>query len=425
MEGLKLLIKKVQVIDSNSPYNGQLADILIEGNRVTAINQIPKGTYDKLEGNGLYLSPGWIDMRVNCCEPGMEHKEDIASACEAALHGGFCKILAMPTTLPVADNKATIQFMINAGFNKHVTLLPAGSITMKQDGKELAEMLDMKHGGAVAFTDYKNSVTDALVMKLALTYSKNIETLIMHHPLNKSLSNHSNCINESANTMQLGFKGSPALAEALMLQRDIELLSYTGGRLHVCGVSCKESVEMIAQAKARGLSITCDVCIHNLILDDSKLAEFDSNYKVNPPLRSTGDIVALIQGVNDDTIDAIVSDHSPQDIESKKVEFEFASPGMIGTQILFALYNTYLSDTISLEKFIQKITHGPSNILSLTENKLEMGQEAVFTIFQATDKWTFDAATNKSKSNNSPFINKELKGKAVAIINKGKLVRVD
>lgn len=425
MESLKLLIKSIHVLDTNSPYNGQHADILIEDKKITAINKIPKGTYEIFEGKGLYLSPGWIDLRVNCCEPGMEHKEDIASASVAAMYGGFCKMLAMPATTPVADNKSAIHYMLNTAIDSHVTLLPAGSITIRHEGKELAEMLDMKNAGAVAFTDYKNSISDALVLKLALSYAKNIDALIMHHPLNKTLSNHDNSINESLNTMQLGFKGSPTVAESIMLQRDIELLKYTGGRLHVCGVSCKESVEIIANAKANGLSITCDVCIHNLILDDSKLIEFDSNYKVNPPLRSTDDIEALIKAVNEDVIDAIVSDHSPQDIESKRVEFEFALPGIIGIQTLFALYNTFLSKSISLEKFVQKLTHGPAHILAIRENKIDIGEDAVCTVFQTTDSWTFNNSVNKSKSKNSPFMDKEMLGKAVAIINKGKLVKLD
>lgn len=416
---MNLLIKQATVIDSTSQHNGKVVDILIEKGVITQIKKsiVPEKGIKTIEADGLHVSAGWLDMQVNFCDPGYEHKETLSNGLRSAAKGGFTSVCLMSGTNPPLHNKAQIEYVSNRAKDNLVDVLPIGTLSHNQEGKDLSEMYDMKISGAVAFSDYKKSIKDAGLILRALQYSQNINSFIITHCDDKTIS-HDGLVNEGVTSTKLGLKGIPALAEEIMLQRNIQILEYTGGKMHIPTISTKGSVELIKKAKAKKLNITCGVAAYNLLLDDSELEGFDTNYKVNPPLRTKEDIDALKKGLADGVIDVIVSDHAPQDIESKDLEFDHADNGMVGLESCFGVLNMALSSKLSLENMVDALTKNPRSILGLDTVGVKEGAEANLTLFNPTKKYVFGKSHIVASNKNSGIIGKELKGEVIGVFNK-------
>ena len=397
----------------------KVVDILIEKGIIQDIGEnltTPKDA-DIIEENGLHVSPGLFDLHVNFGDPGFEWKEDIQTGMLAAAKGGFTGVLCMPSTLPATDTKSQVEYIQKMSAGNVVNVHPAGSITKNLKGEELTEMFDMNRSGALAFTDDKNSIQHAGVMKLALLYAKNFGGIIMNQANDKSISKDGQ-MNEGVTSTLLGLKGIPSLAEDLMIARDIKLAEYTEGRLHFSCISTASSVELIRAAKKQGLKITADVAIHNLVLDETVCKGFDTRNKVNPALRTQKDIKALLKGLKDGTIDAICTDHTPQDIEHKKIEFDNAEFGMIGLQTAFSLA-CQLEQEIGLEGIIDKMAINPRKILGIEAPEVNIEKAANLCLFNPSTEWTLEEKDIVSKSKNTPFVGKTLKGKIVGVVNNG------
>lgn len=420
---MNLLIKQATVIDSTSPFNGRVVDILIEKGIITQIKKsiTPEKGIKTVEVDGLHVSTGWLDMQVNFCDPGYEHKETLTNGLKSAAKGGFTGVCLMSGTNPPLHNKAQIEYVTNRAKDNIVDVLPIGTLSQNQEGKDLSEMYDMKLSGAVAFSDYKKATKDAGLILRALQYSNNVNSFIITHCDDKTIS-HDGLMNEGVTSTRLGLKGMPALAEEIMLQRNIQILEYTGGKMHIPTISTKGSVELIKKAKAKKLNITCGVAAYNLLLDDSAVEGFDTNYKVNPPLRTKDDIEALKKGIADGTIDVIVSDHNPQDIESKDLEFDHADNGMVGLESCFGVLNSALSAKLPIENIIDTLTKNPRQILGLDSLTIKEGAEANLTLFIPSTKYVFEKSHIVASNKNSGFIGKELKGGVVGVFNKNTFV---
>jgi dihydroorotase len=415
---MNLLIKQATVVDSSSPFNGRVVDILIEKGVITQIKKsiVPEKGIKTLEIDGLHVSAGWLDMQVNFCDPGYEHKETLSNGLKSAAKGGFTSVCLMSGTNPPLHNKAQIEYVANRAKGNLVDVLPVGTLSHNQEGKDLSEMYDMKLSGAIAFSDYKKTTKDAGLILRALQYSQNINSFIITHCDDKTIS-HDGLVNEGVTSTKLGLKGIPSLAEEIMLQRNIQILEYTGGKMHIPTISTKGSVELIKKAKAKKLNITCGVAAYNLLLDDSELEGFDTNYKVNPPLRTKEDIEALKKGIADGTIDVIVSDHNPQDIESKDLEFDHADNGMVGLESCFGVLNAALSSKLSLENMVDTLTKNPRAILGLDSVSIKEGIDANVTLFNPFKKYVFEKSHIVASNKNSGFIGKELKGEVIGVVN--------
>lgn len=414
---MKLLIKKARITDSQSSHKGLVKDILIENGKITKIEDNLSDAEAKVfEAKNLHISQGWIDLSANLCDPGFEHKEDLVSGLDAAAHGGFTTVVTSPLTLPITDTKSGVEYKINRSRYHVVSVAPMGTITEKAEGKNLAELYDMYSNGAVAFSDGKVQ-TDTGVITKALLYTQQFEGLVISHPTNKALTNHGQ-VNESINSSLTGLKGMPAVGEIIQLQRDLSLLEYTGGKMHFNCLSTSQSVKLIADAKKKGLKVTCDIAAHQLAFDDSVVNTFDTNYKVFPPFRTADDVAALLQGLVDGTVDAVCSDHTPEDVENKNLEFDLANFGIIGLQTSYAVTNTQLKKHLTTDQIIEKFAEGPRKILGLANNTIEVGSEANLTFFDPDFKWIFEEKMIQSKSKNTPFVGQEFTGRALAVYNK-------
>lgn len=414
---MRILIKSAKVIDPQSKFNNQIVDLLINDGKIQSIkkNISLESDMKVVEKNNLHISPSFLDLKANFRDPGFEIKEDINTGIKCAIKGGYTDVLLMPTNKPSTDSKVEVNYIKNHSNSKLVNIHPAGSITKNNQGEELCEMYDMSKEGAVAFTDDKNSIQKAGVMKLALEYNKFHNGLVINHPNDKSISK-GGTMNEGPTSTILGLKGIPNISEEIMLKRDIELAEYTNSKIHISCISTKKSVDLIREAKSNGIKISCDVSINNLILDDSSCKAFNSNFKLLPPLRTKADVQALIHGLNDNTIDAICSDHCPEDVENKETEFDNAAFGAIGLQTVFPLLCT-IKDKISLETIIDKLSIRPREILNFPKNSVTENETAKLCLFNPNQKWTFKLEDILSKSKNSPFINKSLGGEVFGIIN--------
>lgn len=420
---MDLLIKSAKIVDSTSAFNGKEVDILIEQGTIAQIGeQIANNNgYQEVTFPNLHVSVGWLDMRANLCDPGYEYKEDISSGIAAAAAGGYSEVVAMPNSLPVTDSKSGIEYIINKAKGRVVTVFPAGSVSVNGEGKEIAEMYDMHQAGAVVFTDNKRCISNPSLLNRALLYTKPFGGVVMNFPNDQNLCNGGQ-INEGVVSTKIGLKGIPAIAEELVVMRDIKLAQYCDAAIHLTNISTKKSVELIREAKANGLKVTADVNSYHLLLDEDKLEGFDTNYKVVPPLRTKLDVEALIDGLKDGTIDAICSDHTPEDVECKQCEFDHAAPGMINLQTSFPLANTALSGRLSLADFIDKLTVNPRNILNIEAPKIQEGVLANLTLFDPQGVFTLTEDAILSKSKNTPFINEQLTGVVYGVINNGQMV---
>lgn len=420
---MNLLIKNATIVDSESNYNGKTVDILIEKGKITQLKKsiTPEKGVKIFEADNLHVSAGWLDMQVNFCDPGYEHKETLDNGLRTAAKSGFTGVCLMSGTNPPLSNKSQINYVVNKGKDTLVEVYPIGTLSYNQEGKDLSEMYDMQQAGAFAYSDYKKTIKDSGLILRALQYSSNINSFIITHCDDKTIS-HDGQMNEGVTSTKLGLKGIPALAEEIMLQRNIQILEYTGGKMHIPTISTKGSVELIKKAKAKKLNITCGVAAYNLLLDETELIGFNSSLKVNPPLRTKEDIEALKKGVADGIIDVIVSDHNPQDIESKDLEFDLADNGMIGLESCFGVLNCALNQKVELDIIIKTLTTNPRNILNLAPVSIKEGVEANLTLFNPSKKEVFVTSKINSLSKNSGFIGKELQGVVIAVINRDQIL---
>ncbi len=416
---MNLLIKSATIIDPNSPFHQKVADILVEDGYITVIGKNVTAKAETIDGKGKYVTPGFFDLNCNIGELGLETKEDLQTGTRAAAAGGFTGVALMPNTQPPVHSKAEVEYLLNRAKNNMVDVYPMGTISHKREGKDLAEMYDMFLSGAKAFTDGNRPVQDAGLMERALLYTQGFGALILSYPEDTAIAGKAK-VNEGEMSTLLGMKGIPSLAEELMIARDLYLAEYTGSRIHFSTISTVRSVELIRDAKKKGLQVTCDVAVHHLLLTDEALAGFDSQYKVKPPLRTKKDVSALIKGLKDGTIDAIVTQHTPHEVEFKDVEFEVAEFGIIALQTAFAVA---LQAGLDLELIVQKLAVNPRRILNIEAAIITEGKKAEFTLLDTDITWEYTKQNNRSKSYNSPFIGQNLKGKALLVCNNNHLYK--
>ncbi|MBF9255318.1 dihydroorotase [Pontibacter sp. 172403-2] len=418
---MKILLRAATIFDASSAFHQQQQHIVIENGIITYIGADEQQADQIITVEGLCVSAGWIDMFAYAGEPGLEYKEDLETLSAAAAAGGFTEVLCLPNTNPVVQSKAGINFIKSKSALLPVTLHPLAALTVETQGKDLTEMIDLYKAGAIGFTDGTKPLQGADVLLKALQYLQTFDGLLLNRPEHTRLSEHGQMHEGQAST-RLGMKGIPALAEEVMVTRDLQLLAYTGGRMHFSLVSTAAAIEAIRQAKAAGLQVSCDVASYQLAFTDETIPPFDTNYKVLPPFRGEADAAAIREGLQDGTIDALVSAHMPQDTESKKLEFDLAEFGIINLETAFAVANTTLGDTLSTAALVEKFAANPRRILGLPAPRLEVGEAANLTLFSPDEVWTPTLAHTKSKSGNSPFFGQALRGKVIGIIHKGQVV---
>jgi dihydroorotase len=412
------LIKNAIIIGDSDQ---SVKDILISEGIIKMIRPaIPvDANYEIIDAKGSFVSTGWFDMRCRLSDPGFEDREDLESGAMAAAAGGFTEIACLPDTLPIVASKSQVEYIHHQSANLLTRIYPLGAASLNLEGKELSEMYDMHRAGALGFSNADVPFADAGYLLRALMYVKSFGGLIFSHAEDTSLST-TGMVNESITTIATGLKTAPRMAESTAIQTQIEVAAYAKCHLHFSHVSTRESVELIRMAKKRGISITADVALMHLVFTDNVLETFDSNFKIKPPLRSTLDRDALIEAINDDTIDAIITDHSPLNKELKNLEFDYAAYGVTGFQTFYPMFNQELLGKIELEKFIEKITIGPRKIMGLPNPVIKENEIANLVVFNPNTEWHLNDNSNYSKSVNSPYYNKKLKGKILFTANQFK-----
>jgi len=420
------LLKGGRVIDPANSID-KIADVLIEDGRIAGVGkQVNCSENDGLEVydvSGMIVAPGFVDMHVHLREPGAEHKETIKSGAAAAAAGGFTTILAMPNTDPAADSKPVIEYVICRGAETGINVLACGAMTKDMAGQEMAELGDMAEAGASAVSDDGYPIQNSLVMRRVMEYASMLGLPVLTHCEDKSLTADA-VMNEGIASTVAGLRGMPAAAEVSMVYRNILLAELTGCKLHIQHVSCAGSVEAIRDAKKHGVMVTCETCPQYFTLTDEALAQYDTNAKMNPPLRTKTDVEAIKAGLADGTIDAIATDHAPHSLEDKEVEMTNAAFGIVGLETALSLTISQLVEPgiLTLAQAVEKLSSAPARILGLERGTLSVGSPADIVIFDPSAEVTVDASQFKSKGRNTPFNGWTLKGKAQAVIASGRLV---
>ena len=421
---MKLLIKAGRIIDPSQQIDNT-ADLLIEDGLVKSISD---GRQDEgaeiFDASGLIVAPGFIDLHVHLREPGEEYKETIASGAGAAVAGGFTSICAMPNTKPVNDNASVTRFIVDKAREAGLArVYPIGAITRESKGEELAEMAEMKEAGVVAVSDDGRPVNNSQVMRHALEYARDHGLVVIDHCQDLQLDG-GGVMNEGPIATLLGLRGMSGTAEENHVSRDVMLAALTGARVHIAHISTAASVELVRRAKQRGLAVSCEVTPHHLALTDTAVVGFDTNTKMNPPLRSEEDRAALIEGIRDGTIDAIATDHAPHHLDEKMFEYDRAPFGVVGLETAFGVVVKVLHGEcdISIARIIEMLTVGPARALLLPGGTLVKGAPADITIVDPEREWTVDPFNFKSKSRNSPFAGWQLRGSVVATFVAGRQV---
>jgi len=423
---MTIVIKNGRVID---PANGldEPKDLLIDKGRIKALESPGSIRFDAgeklsvIDAKGCVVCPGLIDMHVHFREPGFEYKETITSGCRSAAAGGFTSVAVMPNTNPVNDTRAVTEHILSLARTEDIiNVYPIAAITQKLEGERLSEMADLKDAGAIAFSDDGRPVMNNELMRRAFEYSKMFKLPLIQHSEMLDLT-EGGCMNEGMVSTELGLKGMPAEAEDIMVYRDIALLEKTGGRLHVAHISSKNSVDLVRQAKSRGLSVTCEVAPHHFTLTDEAVRGYDTNTKMSPPLRAIDDVEAIKEGLRDGTIDIIATDHAPHDIADKQVEYQNACFGIVGLETALPLSLKLVDEKIlSMGDVIKKLTSTPADIFNLKAGSLSLGNEADILIFNPNLEYSIDISKFHSKSKNSPFDGWKVKGKVIHTLVKGK-----
>lgn len=409
------IVKSALICDPTSGHNGKKKDIYVKNGIIEKIGVNLAFKAKTIDSDNLCISPGWFDLKVNFCDPGYEFKEDLESGIKAAIAGGFTGACHSPFLDPVVSTKSQVEYLRNKAKEHNFDLIPIGVLTEKGEGATISEMYDMYSAGALAFSDYHKEVSSGNLLK-ALQYTRPFNATIISQPTDASIAGES-MVHEGVHSTKVGIKGIPGIAEEIRIKRDLDLAKYSGGKIHFSGISTKAGVDLIKKSKKDGIEVTCDVIIHNLYFNDETILEFDSNKKVYPPIRSEGDRNALIKGLKDGTIDAICSDHQPENIENKDVEFEYASYGIAGIETLFPVLNKL---ELKLDLIIEKISHNPRKIIGLPTLSIEEGNPANLTLFQKDKKFRLDRSQLKSKSKNNPYLEMDLVGKSIGVINNSK-----
>ena len=404
-------ITQATLLDESNEHHGNQVDIRIENGIITEIASSldPKNGEEQLQFENLIVSAGWFDSSVSIGEPGYEERETILNGLEVAAKSGFTSIAVNPNTLPVTDTNAAVSFLKNKAAGNAVALYPIGALTRNAEGTDLAELYDMQQAGAVAFGDYQHSISNPNLIKIALQYAQGFDGLVLSFPQENDLI-IKGVANEGETAIKLGLKGIPALSEHIQVARDLYILEYTGGKLHIPTISTAQSVALIKEAKAKGLDVTCSVAIANLFYTEEVLEDFDTRYKVLPPLRTETDRQALIAAIKEGTIDMVTSDHNPLDIELKKLEFDHAKFGTIAQEATLGALLTLVS-----EKRAVKLLTAGSERFTGTTSKIEIGQPANLSLFTANGTSVFGKEDIRSKSKNSAFLGAQLKGKVYGI----------
>lgn len=415
---MNLIIRNAKIIDIQSSFHNQIVDLQIEEGIIKQIgtNLSNLNGFEEIELEDLHLSEGWFDSSVSLGEPGLEEFETIANGLYVAAKSGFTSLALQPNSNPIVDQQAGIHFVKTRAAGFATQIYPIGALTKGSEGTDLAELYDMKNAGAVAFGDYNKNIDNSNLLKIALQYVQDFNGLVIAFSQDSKIKG-SGVVNEGIVSTQLGLKGIPNLAEEIQISRNLSLLEYTGGKLHIPTISSAKSVQLIKDAKAKGLEVTCSVAVHNLTLTDEQLSGFDTRYKVTPPLRTDEDRKALLEGVLDNTIDMITSDHNPIAIDYKKMEFEGAKNGTIGLESAFGA----LLNVLPLDCIIQKLTYGKT-VFSIEKSSINIGNNANITLFSTEGSWTFTKESILSKSKNSAFLGCEMKGKVYGIFNQNKLI---
>lgn len=415
---MKFIIRNAKIIDPQSPFHNQTVDILIADGFIEKMgaNLANIDTAEEVKLDNLHVSQGWFDSSVCLGEPGFEDRETIVNGLDVAAKSGFTGIALQPNSFPIIDNQSHINFVKSKAIGQATELFPIGALTKNAEGKDMAELYDMKQAGAIAFGDYNRSLENANLLKIALQYTQDFDGVVIAFAQEEKIKGNG-VVNEGIVSTRLGLKGIPNLAEELQIARNLFLLEYTGGKMHIPTVSTAKSLALIKEAKAKGLNVSCSVSVHHLTMTDEKLDNFDTRYKVAPPLRTEEDRQALLAGVLDNTIDVITSDHNPIDIEHKKMEFDLAKNGTIGLETAFGA----LTQVLPLEKIIEKLTAAKS-LFGIENSSIKEGIKANITLFNPEGTSVFSKASILSKSKNSAFLGMELKGKAYGIVNQEKLI---
>lgn len=417
---MQLLIKNATLVFPQSEHDGTMADIFIKNGKIESLGKgLTASGAEVFDANGACVSPGWLDLGTLVGDPGLEHREDFASVEKAARAGGYTAIACLPNTVPALHSKSEIQYVRSRSDRSLVDFLPIGAVSHDCGGKDITEMYDMRAAGAVAFSDGKKPIQDSGLLLRALQYVQPFGGTILNRPHDRTMAPGGQ-MHEGTMSTSLGLKGIPSLAEEVMLRRDIYLAEYTGSRLHALNISTAAAVELVRDAKARGLQVTSSVAAMNLACDDHLLSEFDANFKVMPPIRELADMEALRAGLADGTIDCITSNHVPLDPESKNLEFPFADFGAIGLETAFGLSWMHLTNLLTVSQLVEKLAILPRQVLGLPVAKIGPGVEANLTVFDPKQDWTFSRSDIHSKSKNTPFVGWRLMGKVLGVVNKGR-----
>ncbi len=418
---MKIRIEQATIIDAHSKHHLKQQDIVIEKGQITQIAKQVKvtGRFKNIRANNLKVSTGWVDMHVNFCDPGFEYKEDLLSGANAAAAGGFTTVAVLPNTKPVIQSKSLIEYVSNKTQNHIVEVFPQGALSEQMNGKTPSEIYDMYHAGAIAFSDGLQPVKDTAALIRNLEYVKPFNGLVMTLPKEAAIAG-TDGLNEGLISLKMGLKGQPVIAEEMAVQKEIKAVEYTNSRLHFIQVSTKAAVEHLKKAKQKNIHVSAAVSPYHLIFDESVMMNFDTNYKLNPPLRTRVDNQALINALKDGTIEVISCLHQPHETDAKKIEFEQAACGISGLQTVYPLLKTYLHQKINDELIVDKLSTQPRKLFGLPKASIEEGNMASLTLFN-NDHWTFTKKINQSKSNNSPFLNQSFTGKVIGIINNNQL----
>ncbi len=422
---MKIILRNVNLVNPGQKINLSGTNVIIEGGKISKIGSLDpedfKGEKKEFDLTGKYLVPGFFDMHVHLREPGREDEETVISGCNSAANGGFTGLACMPNTEPAIDSAEVVSLIKKQAADHLVNVFIIGAATLERKGEFISPMAELKESGVVGFSDDGVAIKTAAILKRVLEYSAMYNLPVIEHCEDETLAG--GAMNEGLNSTMLGLPPLPSVAEDLIVARDLLMAEYTNGRIHIAHISTKKSVELVRQAKKSGVKVTAEVTPHHFTLTDDSVKTYDTNYKMNPPLRTKADVEEIINGLKDGTIDCIASDHAPHSAEEKEVEFEFAPNGIIGleTQIGIALTELYQKKILSLEQVVEKMAVNPRRILNIPVPKFNPGEPADFTILDTDEVWTVDFNQFKSKSRNSPFNKKLLKGRALGVINKSRM----
>lgn len=415
---MKVLLQSPLILDKRSPFHRKKKNVLIQGGKITDIGDKAFSADRVVDAEGMILSPGWFDLGAASGDPGQEHREDLDSLAKAAAAGGFTGVAMLPNTSPSIQTKSDIAYLTARNDSRLTQIHAIAAVTKGNKGEEMTEMIDLHEGGAVAFSDGLRAVQNTDIFLKTLQYLKTFDGLFIDHAHDHWLDLFGQ-MNEGPVSAALGLKGLPAISEEVAVSRNLKLLGYSESRLHLFHVSSPKAIDLVRAALKKGLRASCDVTAYQALLDDSRVQDFDTNYKVVPPLRDKASNEKIIKGLLDGTISVITSGHLPQDAESKVVEFDHAEPGIINLQT-FASQLVSLSAEISWEDLLEKVTVNPRALLKLDQPVIDAGERANLTLIDPACKWVFSEQENHSKSSNSPWLGKELKGKVKAVWNNGK-----